>query len=54
MRAEEDPPAENTETQETEETEETEERAIDYSAFEERLAKIKVSPNNENCANKGE
>ena len=44
----EDPPAE------TQETEETEERAIDDSAFEERLAKIKVSPNNENCANKGE
>lgn len=36
------------------EAENAEERAIDYSAFEERLAKIKVSPNNENCANKGE
>lgn len=41
-------------TEEAEATEATEERAIDYSAFEERLAKIKVSPNNENCANKGE
>lgn len=37
-----------------EEIEVTETRAIDYSAYEERLAKIKVSPNNENCANKGE
>lgn len=56
-RVEETMPEENTETEATEETteaEETEERAIDYSAFEERLAKIKGSPNNENCANKGE
>lgn len=37
-----------------EEATEAKESAIDYSAFEERLAKIKVSPNNENCANKGE
>lgn len=29
------------ETQETQETEETEERAIDYSAYEERIAKLK-------------
>ena len=50
-RAEETTPEETTVT---EETQETEERAIDYSAFEERLAKIKVSPNNENCANKGD
>ena len=50
-RAEETMPEETTVT---EETQETEERAIDYSAFEERLAKIKVSPNNENCANKGD
>ena len=50
----EETPEENTETEVTEETTEAEERAIDYSAFEERLAKIKVSPNNENCANKGE
>ena len=54
VRSEEDPPEENKEAEVTEETTETEERAIDYSAFEERLAKIKVSPNNENCANKGE
>lgn len=57
QRAKETTPEETTETEVTEETtvtEETEERAIDYSAFEERLAKIKVSPNNENCANKGE
>ena len=56
-RVEETMPEENTETEATEETTEaeaTEERAIDYSAFEERLAKIKGSPNNENCANKGE
>lgn len=56
-RSEEEQPEETEETEvteETTETEETEERAIDYSAFEERLAKIKVSPNNENCANKGE
>ena len=50
-RAEEKP---EEEAEETTEAEATEERAIDYSAFEERLAKIKVSPNNENCANKGE
>lgn len=43
----EEPAEENTVT---EETEETENRAIDYSAFEERLAKLKLSPNNENCA----
>lgn len=38
--------AEETVTEETEETvtEETEERAIDYSSFEERLAKIKLKP----------
>ena len=37
----------------TEETvEETEERAIDYSAFEERLAKLNLSPNNENIVQK--
>jgi HK97 family phage prohead protease len=53
-REEETTPEETQETQETEEAQETEERAIDYSSFEERLAKIKVSPNNENCANKGE
>jgi HK97 family phage prohead protease len=53
-REEETTPEENTETEATEKNTETEERAIDYSAFEERLAKIKVSPNNENCANKGE
>ena len=54
-RAEEDPPEEEAEaTEETTEAEATEERAIDYSAFEERLAKIKASPNNENCANKGD
>ena len=50
-RAEEKP---EEEAEATTEAEATEERAIDYSAFEERLAKIKVSPNNENCANKGE
>ena len=57
-RTDEDPPAETEGTEKvteetekvTEETDETEERSIDYSAFEERLAKIKVSPNNENCA----
>ena len=54
VRADEDPPEENKEAEATEATEATEARAIDYSAFEERLAKIKVSPNNENCANKGE
>lgn len=27
-----------------------EKRAVDYSAFEERLAKLNLSPNNENCA----
>lgn len=60
QRAKETTPEETTETEVTEETtvteetQETEERAIDYSSFEERLAKIKVSPNNENCANKGE
>lgn len=37
----------------TEETvEETEQRAIDYSAYEERLAKLKLSPNNENIVQK--
>ena len=53
-KAEEEPLEENTVTEETQETQKTEERAIDYSAFEERLAKIKGSPNNENCTNKGE
>ena len=42
--AEENHPVEN---EVAEETEATEERAIDYSEYEERLAKIKVSPNNE-------
>ena len=37
-------------TEETQETTETEERAIDYSSFEERIAKLNLSPNNENCA----
>ena len=37
-------------TEATEETSVTEERAIDYSSFEERLAKLNLSPNNENCA----
>ena len=46
----EEPPEENKETEATEETSETEERAIDYSSFEERLAKLNLSPNNENCA----
>ena len=45
-RAEEQPE----ETEATEETSATEERAIDYSSFEERLAKLNLSPNNENCA----
>lgn len=45
-RAEEQPE----ETEVTEETSVTEERAIDYSSFEERLAKLNLSPNNENCA----
>lgn len=51
-----DPAVENREEEpETETVEEvTETRAVDYSLYEERLAKIKVSPNNENCANKGE
>ena len=43
VRAEENPPEENTETEVTEvteETEETEARAIDYSSFEERIAKL--------------
>ena len=35
---------------EVEETETEEKRAVDYSAFEERLAKLNQSPNNENCA----
>lgn len=43
-------PEENKETEVTEETSATEERAIDYSSFEERLAKLNLSPNNENCA----
>ena len=39
--------------EETEETvEETEQRTIDYSAYEERLAKLKLSPNNENIVQK--
>lgn len=38
-------------TEETEKvTEETEKESIDYSSFEERLAKLNLSPNNENCA----
>lgn len=40
-RAEETP---ETVTEETEETEETEKRTIDYSAYEERLAKLKIKP----------
>jgi HK97 family phage prohead protease len=43
----EETPEENTETEATEETKEaeaTEERSIDYSAYEERLAKIKIKP----------
>ena len=44
-REEETKPEEETEvTEETTVTEETEERAIDYSEYEERLAKIKVKP----------
>ena len=35
---------EETTTEETSEVEETEERAIDYSEYEERLAKIKNKP----------
>lgn len=35
---------ENTVTEEAEGTQETEERAIDYSEYEERLAKIKIKP----------
>ena len=39
--------------EETEEVvEETEQRTIDYSAYEERLAKLKLSPNNENIVQK--
>ena len=41
----EEQPEETTKTEEN-----TEERAIDYSSFEERLAKLNLSPNNENCA----
>lgn len=51
----EETPEENTATEVPEEnsvTEETEERAIDYSAFEERLAKLNLSPNNENIVQK--
>ena len=47
VRAEEEQPEEETVIEEisvTEETEETEERAIDYSSFEERIAKIKIKP----------
>ena len=40
----EETPEENTVTEETEETEETEKRTIDYSAYEERLAKLKIKP----------
>lgn len=40
VRAEEEPPAETEVTEETQETQETEERAIDYSSFEERIAKL--------------
>lgn len=36
--------------EEKEETKTEENRAIDYSAFEERIAKLNLSPNNENCA----
>ena len=35
---------ENTVTEETEEAQETEERAIDYSSFEERIAKLNFKP----------
>ena len=42
QRAEETTP--ETETEVTEETQETEERSIDYSVYEERLAKIKIKP----------
>lgn len=38
------PEEETATTEETSEVEETEERAIDYSGYEERLAKIKVKP----------
>ena len=38
------PEEETATTEETSEVEETEERAIDYSEYEERLAKIKVKP----------
>ena len=41
----EEPPEETAKTEEN-----TEERAIDYSSFEERIAKLNLSPNNENCA----
>lgn len=46
-RADEDQPAENEEAEATEETSEaeaTEARAIDYSEYEERIAKIKIKP----------
>lgn len=46
----EEQPEENKESEETDKTTVTEERAIDYSSFEERLAKLNLSPNNENCA----
>lgn len=44
-----EPRAEQVE-EEQRETEPEEKPAIDYSAFEERIAKLKLSPNNENCA----
>ncbi len=43
---------ETVEETEEETVEETEQRAIDYSAYEERLAKLKLSPNNENIVQK--
>lgn len=46
-KAEEETPAENAEGAEAEAEEK---RAVDYSAFEERLAKLNQSPNNKNCA----
>lgn len=44
-----EPRAEKVEEEPKEERTE-EKNAIDYSAFEERIAKLKLSPNNENCA----
>jgi HK97 family phage prohead protease len=46
-----EPRVETVEEKPKEEQPETEEkRAIDYSSFEERIAKLNHSPNNENCA----